>query len=252
VIVIALVLGPNAWGLRAKTPILNSPNRVTAAAGWVVLALIGIAGFQLSQPEFTEATAKREAAATATAIAEAPMKTATAEAKSAQAAIDARANTARAEATASARRASATSEELALHVPMGTTMSTKEWDYTVTGFEDNATVGSFRPQGKYVVVYMTIKNNQAKQDALQDSLTSKKVILYDNKGNEYGIAEAAPSQVGVPFYTVAESHGLRRYNDALLPSLAMNTALVFDVVPDASSYQLGTWNSAKRRLMIGE
>jgi hypothetical protein len=55
----------------------------------------------------------------------------------------------------------------------------------------------------------------------------------------------------VPFYAAAEERNLRRYNDALLPGLAMDTVLVFDVVPDATSFELATWNSGRRRLVFG-
>lgn len=106
----------------------------------------------------------------------------------------------------------------------------------------------FTPQGKYVLVYLSVRNDGKKQNSLGFS----SFTLYDSVAREYSPAQAAPGRDGNPTYRASENATLRRFTTDLLPSLTLDTVLAFDVVPNASGFQLGGPTLGKNRIALGQ
>jgi hypothetical protein len=213
-------------------------------AGDVGLALVALQQAVSIYPQHaTAAQLRREWAAEATAIVQDNQATA----KELQ--------TATRNAEAAARKvdadATATAVVAARRLPVGALFETNEWAYTVTRVEEATSVlhpdGAIRAQGKYVIVFMTVANRQRTQDSLKRREAFK---LTDQLGNSYTVADSAPGRLVDPSRRAADNNGQRPYFDAILPGLAFNTVLVFDVNPAATSYTLSPWNGGDRVIVL--
>lgn len=143
--------------------------------------------------------------------------------------------------------------DLATVVPVGRTVVSNGWGIEVirveqlTSLPENAR--EIVPQGKYVVVYLTLRNDGKRQNRVGYS----SFVLYDSAGREYEVAQAAPGRsLTNPTLRAAENAGLKPFTTDLLPSLRFDTALAFDVVPNAVGLHLGGPTLGKTRIYLGQ
>jgi len=130
-------------------------------------------------------------------------------------------------------------------VGVGTPLSADNWEYTVTKVEKTKTLvwseygNKSTAQGIFVVTYLTLKNIGKRNFSIN---------IWDFELHDDAEVKYDPSSEGLSFVRYRK---LTPLGDQFVPALSANTALVFDVNPNAKGLKLYL-EQAKASIDLGQ
>lgn len=134
--------------------------------------------------------------------------------------------------------------DIATPEPVVTSAEFGNWTLTVAGAESVPSVAAVlqthTARGVYVVVYLSVSNTGDTPQAFPYT----DLVLHDGGNRTFSVDTDAT----IPFQI--EYYGVSMYED-LQPGLAYDTAVIFDVPPDAAGLMLGAEGQSSWRIPIG-